>query len=97
MTIETDLMRAIPMEQASSCEHCGVENDREDFIYHEGDWICPDCFNKTQKPTKCDDCGKDDCEEIFPTADLKWVCRECFDRIMNEPDYLASNLRDPIN
>lgn len=32
------------MEQASSCEHCGTENDREDFVYYEGDWICPDCY-----------------------------------------------------
>ncbi|MEZ7198329.1 hypothetical protein [Pseudodesulfovibrio karagichevae] len=49
MTVETDLMRGIQMEQASSCEHCGIENDREDFVYHEGDWICPDCFAKAQK------------------------------------------------
>jgi len=36
----------VTMEQASSCEHCGVENDREDFVHYESDWICPDCREK---------------------------------------------------
>ncbi|WP_319467003.1 hypothetical protein [uncultured Pseudodesulfovibrio sp.] len=39
-------MIEVTMEQASSCEHCGVENDREDFVYLENDWICPDCHAK---------------------------------------------------
>ncbi|MGE4193304.1 MAG: hypothetical protein AB7E51_07940 [Pseudodesulfovibrio sp.] len=31
------------MELASSCEHCGVENDCGDFVHYEGGLIFPDC------------------------------------------------------
>lgn len=39
-------MIEVKMEQAGSCENCGVENDLEDFVHYVGDWICPDCHTK---------------------------------------------------
>lgn len=44
MTVESDLMRGIPMQQASSCDNCGVENDHNDFLRYWRDWLCPDCY-----------------------------------------------------
>lgn len=67
------------------CANCGCVIDGEDYIEHEGDIYCPDCFNEIFG--ECDYCGcienRDDLVEVMTSLwrrRSEWICSDCADR-----------------
>lgn len=80
-------------EQTVTCYQCGEVVDKDDAVFCEGDWYCPDC--EDNYITTCDICGEKhwiDNTNWIESEEIE-VCDDCYDRYFTVCDCCRNTVR----